>query len=172
MPFLSTLQRLLGYAEDSEDEAQPGTTPADQEAPASVEPPLADPRLAEPPVPETCAPPLPEEPETPYWEDDRELECPLPPWRLPQKMPSAPSAPFAASAPSAPFAAPSPSTPVELFSAAAEARPAAWQPPEEFDLRECDKCKCWSYLRKQACVNSKCASYLHLVDAQSIFFGF
>ena len=166
MPFLSALQRLLGYFEDDEDEAETG--PAVQEAPAhgaSVEPPLV-----EPPVPQTCSvetplpetsevqPPLPEEePETPYWEDDRLLEVPS--RRLPQKLPAAPSA-----------AGPSPSTPVELSSAAADSGPTAWQPPVEFDLRECHSCKCFSYLRKQACVNSRCASYWHVFGSHSIFF--
>ena len=35
-----------------------------------------------------------------------------------------------------------------------------WEPPENLDLRFCDCCEHYSYLRKKACVNINCASQL------------
>lgn len=32
----------------------------------------------------------------------------------------------------------------------------AWEPPAHLDLRPCDVCHYFSYLRKKACVNSEC----------------
>ena len=35
-----------------------------------------------------------------------------------------------------------------------------WKPPEELDLRWCDVCESYGYLRKRACVNFKCVAQL------------
>ena len=142
MAFLSALQRLLGYADDEEEapEAQSSTPTVETGAVLQGE---------ETPTVETAEaePPLPEEPETPYWEEDRQLECPVPPpWRMPQ-----------------PPVGPPRSSPAADVGPAPEPQAGHWQPPPEFDLRWCDLCQSYSYLRKKACVNSTCASHLQLV---------
>ena len=40
---------------------------------------------------------------------------------------------------------------------------AAWEPPSNLDLRQCEKCREFAYLRKKACVNSECVFQLHSV---------
>jgi len=38
--------------------------------------------------------------------------------------------------------------------------PSTWEPPAHLDLRLCEQCNNWSYLRKKACVNSDCVFQL------------
>ena len=45
-----------------------------------------------------------------------------------------------------------------------------WQAPPHHDLRECWSCKNWSYLRKQACVNSECVLCLQALLVVVIVF--
>jgi len=43
---------------------------------------------------------------------------------------------------------------------APEQKEEQWKPPDELDLRWCDCCESYGYLRKRACVNFKCVAQL------------
>lgn len=96
----------------------------------------------------------------------------MPPWRQPQSLPPPPAAhaPAATAAATAAISSPAqtpppptpPPTALPPVSASADAQ--GWVPPSNVDLRPCDACEHYTYLRKGACCNSECVAHLQTIS--------
>ena len=94
-------------------------------------------------------------------EDEKQEEAYEPPWKKARGVEAAPAHKWEWNSVDRKWEKVNPSS---SSNQAPQQKEEQWKPPEELDLRWCDRCESYGYLRKRACVNIQCVSQLQKIN--------